>query len=54
MNNYDFLKICDLCQGRSFLLLASRINTCLATLLVTAMKIKLQFVKMTNSDSFIT
>jgi hypothetical protein len=36
MNNYDFFKVCGLCEGRSFLLLASRIKTCLATLMVTA------------------
>jgi uncharacterized protein involved in cysteine biosynthesis len=54
MNNCDYFKVCGLCQGRSFLLLAPRIKTCLATLMVTAMKNKVQFVKMTNFESFIT
>ena len=54
MNNFDFFKVCDLYHGRSFVLLASLIKTCLATLLVTTIKIKIQFVKMMRSDSFIT
>jgi hypothetical protein len=48
MNNCDIFKVCGLCQGRIFLMLAPHIKTCLATLMVTAMKIKVHLVKMKN------